>query len=342
MIENKNRMTFFKSHFLPGGESEWLQLAFWQRWTVNLRRFNCGHDVEMNHTTRPYATLRVTVEGAAATTTSPISVHQIDRVDRVVVEAPLTIVLGEQVLATTMRTPGHDLDLAAGWLVSEAGINQSHQIISMRAFSGSNGVRAAGTDFERDSDDYSEEEVDAVRVTVSRDVISPRPRAYITSSSCGVCSADILSEFTGPSAPLHSSNWQFDPRNALGFVEQMRLRQKMFDLTGALHAAALVGSNDEILFVREDVGRHNAVDKVVGHALTSDLLPLTDHTLVVSGRVSYEIVAKALTASIGAIVAVSGPTSLAVDLARKYDQVLIGFARESRMNVYSGQEWVAS
>jgi len=278
----------------------------------------------------------------SAPTSGPISVHQIDRVDRVVVEAPLTIILGEQVLATTMRTPGHDLDLAAGWLVSEAGITQSNQITSMRAFSGSARSRAVGTDFERDADDVDEDEVDAVRVAVSRDVISPRPRAYITSSSCGVCSADILSEFTGPSALLHSSGWRFDPRDALRFVEQMRLRQKMFDLTGSLHAAAIVGSSNEVLFVREDVGRHNAVDKVVGHALISDLMPLTDHTLVVSGRVSYEIVAKALTASIGAIVAVSGPTSLAVDLARKYDQLLIGFVRESRMNVYSGQEWVAS
>jgi len=296
----------------------------------------------MNHTTRPYSTLRITVEEEAALPSGLGSTDRIDRVDRVVVEAPLTIVLGEQVLATTMRTPGHDLDLAAGWLVSEAGIKQSNQIISMRAFSGSKGVRAVGTDYELDSEDNNEEEIDAVRVAVSSEVISPRPRAYITSSSCGVCSADILSEFTGPSAPLHSSGWRFDPRNALGFVEEMRSRQKMFDLTGALHAAALVGSNNEILFVREDVGRHNAVDKVVGHALTTELLPLTDHTLVVSGRVSYEIVAKALTASIGAIVAVSGPTSLAVDLARKYDQVLIGFARERRMNVYSGQERVAS
>jgi len=293
----------------------------------------------MNHTTRPYSTLRVTVEGDS---TFPSNPESVDRVDRVVVEAPLTIILGEQVLATTMRTPGHDLDLAAGWLVSESGIQQSNQIISMRVFSGSNGERAVGTDFELDSEDINEEEVDAVRVSVSRDVVAPRPRAYITSSSCGVCSADVLNEFIGPSAPLHSSGWRFDPRNALGFVEEMRSRQKMFDLTGALHAAALVGSSNEILFVREDVGRHNAVDKVVGHALTTDLMPLTDHTLVVSGRVSYEIVAKALTASIGAIVAVSGPTSLAVDLARKYDQVLIGFARERRMNVYSGQERVAS
>lgn len=289
----------------------------------------------MNHTTRPYTTLRVESANQGA---KPV---RADRIDRVVVEAPLTIVLGDQVLATTMRTPGHDLDLAAGWLVSEARLQRSEQITSMRAFSGSSRLRAVGTDFELDADDTHEAEVDTVRVTLARGVTPPRPRAYITSSSCGVCSADVLDEFTAPAEPLHTPKWRFDPRHALHFVEQMRSRQKMFDMTGALHAAALVGPGSEVLFVREDVGRHNAVDKVVGHALTSELLPLTDHILVVSGRVSYEIVVKALTASIGAIVAVSGPTSLAVDLARQYDQLLIGFAREGRMNVYSGQEWVA-
>jgi len=270
--------------------------------------------------------------------------HQIrvDKIDRVVVEAPLTIVLGDQVLATTMRTPGHDLDLAAGWLVSEAGLTEASQITSMRAFAGSSRLRVVGTDFEVDDEDITEKEVDSVRVRLSTDVTPPRPRAYITSSSCGVCSADVLDEFKSPVAPLHTAKWRFDPQYALHFVEQMRSRQKMFDMTGALHAAALVGSGNEVLFVREDVGRHNAVDKVIGHALTSELLPLTDHILVVSGRVSYEIVAKALTASIGAIVAVSGPTSLAVELARQHDQLLIGFAREGRMNIYSGQEWVAA
>lgn len=297
----------------------------------------------MSQTTRPFSTLRVESDSDGS--------HQIrvDKIDRVVVEAPLTIVLRDQVLATTMRTPGHDLDLAAGWLVSEAGLTNAAQITSMRAFAGSSRLRAVGTDFEVDAgafkvdaEDSTDQEVDTVRVTLSPEVTPPRPRAYITSSSCGVCSADVLEEFKKPVAPLHSEKWRFDPQHALHFVEQMRSRQKMFDMTGALHAAALVGPGNEVLFVREDVGRHNAVDKVVGHSLITELLPLTDHVLVVSGRVSYEIVAKALTASIGAIVAVSGPTSLAVELAREHDQLLIGFAREGRMNIYSGHEWVAA
>jgi FdhD protein len=114
----------------------------------------------------------------------------------------------------------------------------------------------------------------------------------------------------------------------------------MFDQTGSLHAACLADPSLEPLWVREDVGRHNAVDKVIGRALFDDRLPLTDHVLAVSGRVSYEIVHKALTASIAGIIAVSGPTSLAVDLARAHGLVLIGFAREDRMNVYSGADLV--
>jgi FdhD protein len=122
----------------------------------------------------------------------------------------------------------------------------------------------------------------------------------------------------------------------------MRDQQRMFDQTGALHAAALVDPSNSVRWVREDVGRHNAVDKVIGHAVLDDLLPLTDHVLVVSGRVSYEIVLKALAAGVSAIIAVSGPTSLAVDLAREHDLVLIGFAREGRLNVYSGGTYVDS
>jgi FdhD protein len=129
---------------------------------------------------------------------------------------------------------------------------------------------------------------------------------------------------------------------ALDLTRQMRTRQKMFDLTGSLHAAALVEPNGNVLHVREDVGRHNAVDKVIGRAFMDGLVPLTDYVLVVSGRVSYEIVAKAISACVGAIVAVSGPTTLAVDTARRHDLLLVGFARDDRMNIYSGGHWVNS
>ena len=247
----------------------------------------------------------------------------------------MTITIGDQVLATTMRTPGHDLDLAAGWLVSEAGLRSGEDIVALKAF-------AASPRSTAEENGGKQEEIDTVRVQLAPGIQPPRPRAYVTSSSCGVCSADILDDFPEPYAPLHTGEWRLKPHLALELIRQMRSRQKMFDLTGALHAAALVGPHSEVLYVREDVGRHNAVDKVIGHALMDGELPLTDHVLVVSGRVSYEIVAKALSACIGAIIAVSGPTTLAVDVARAHDLLLIGFARDDRMNVYSGGAWIAA
>lgn len=282
----------------------------------------------MGQTTDPRPTTRL--EDVTAKTS-----REIDRIDRVVVESPLTITIGDQVLATTMRTPGHDLDLAAGWLVSEAGLRSGEDIVALKAF-------AASPRSTAEENGGKQEEIDTVRVQLAPGIQPPRPRAYVTSSSCGVCSADILDDFPEPYAPLHTGEWRLKPHLALELIRQMRSRQKMFDLTGALHAAALVGPHSEVLYVREDVGRHNAVDKVIGHALMDGELPLTDHVLVVSGRVSYEIVAKALSACIGAIIAVSGPTTLAVDVARAHDLLLIGFARDDRMNVYSGGAWIAA
>ena len=281
----------------------------------------------MGHTTSPRPTIRLEDVSRRGS-------KRIDRIDRVVVESPLTIVVEGEVVATTMRTPGHDLDLAAGWLVSEAGLRRAGDIVEMKALAAS---PRSDLDF---SEETGADEIDTVRVHIAPGITPPRPRAYVTSSSCGVCSADVIDALAEPYANLHSDGWRLEPQQALDLIEQMRSRQKMFDLTGALHAAALVGPDSEVLFVREDVGRHNAVDKVIGRALMDDLLPLTNHVLVVSGRVSYEIVAKALSACVGSIVAVSGPTTLAVEVARRYGLLLIGFAREDRMNVYSGGEWV--
>jgi FdhD protein len=241
--------------------------------------------------------------------------------DAVAVESPLTVVLDGEVLITTMRTPGHDLELVAGWLVNESGVRDPADIASMGAFA-----------------THDDDAVDTVRVSLAPGIRPPRARAFVTSSACGVCSADVLAAFDGPDAPLHSDGWRLPVGAVPALVDGMRDGQRMFDQTGALHAAALVSPALEPLWVREDVGRHNAVDKAIGKALFEGRGPLTDHTLVVSGRISYEIVHKALTASIGAIVAVSGPTSLAIDLARAHGLVLAGFARGDRVNVYSGDE----
>lgn len=276
-----------------------------------------------SHATDPRPVRRV----SAVTATGANSEEDFDPV---VVEAPLSIAIGGEVLATTMRTPGHDEDLAVGWLASETDLTARAQLHTIERTGATqslvNGV---------------EEPVDTVALVVSADVILPRPRAFLTSSSCGICSAAVIEAAPRPRAPLHSSGWQLTPQQAHRWVSAMRSEQKMFDLTGALHAAAIVAGDGTLQVVREDVGRHNAVDKVVGSAFLSGDYPLTDHTLVVSGRVSYEIVAKALRACMAAIVAVSGPTTLAVDLARAHGLVLLGFTRDDRLNVYAGGERVA-
>jgi FdhD protein len=250
--------------------------------------------------------------------------------DPVVVEAPLSIAVNGDVLATTMRTPGHDEDLAVGWLASETDLATRADVLDI-ARAGAEVSRSQGID----------EAVDTVSLGVAASVEIPKPRAYLTSSSCGICSAEVIEATPKPRAPLQRPGWQLTPQQAHQWVAAMRDEQKMFELTGSLHAAAIISPAGSLQVVREDVGRHNAVDKVIGSAFLSEEYPLTDHTLVVSGRVSYEIVAKALRACMAGIVAVSGPTTLAVDLARAHGLVLVGFTRDDRLNVYAGGERVA-
>jgi FdhD protein len=169
----------------------------------------------------------------------------------------------------------------------------------------------------------------------------PRPRAFVTSAACGVCSADVLDlSLLRTSAP-HRDGWTVPRAIVAGLPDAMRIRQRAFDRTGGVHAAALAGADGQLLVVREDVGRHNAVDKVVGWALLGGRLPATDQLLVVSGRVSFEIVQKAVAAGVAGIVAVSAPSSLAVDLARDYELLLAGMVRAGRFNAYSGEDLIA-
>ena len=274
------------------------------------------------HATDPRPMLRI--NNVTATGSSPI-----DQFDRVVVEAPLAISVDQQTLLTTMRTPGHDEELAAGWLLSEANVGAPADIVSIERV-GASELRQWGVD----------DAVDTILAELAPGIEPPKPRAYLTSTSCGICSSDVLNTTPSPKVPLHSDDWSVTPQAAHDLISGMRQQQKMFDLTGSLHAAALASPYHQIQVVREDVGRHNAVDKVFGTALLEGNFPLSDHLLVVSGRVSYEIVAKALSACVAGIIAVSGPTTLAVDLARAHGMVLIGFTRDDRMNVYSGKERV--
>ena len=253
-----------------------------------------------------------------------------DDFDPVVVEAPLSIAVDGEVLATTMRTPGHDEDLAVGWLASETDLPARTDITGIKR-EGAAASRSQGI----------EEVVDTVHLDVAASVETPKARAYLTSSSCGICSAEVIEATPKPRVALQSEGWQLTPQEAHEWVAAMREEQKMFELTGSLHAAAIIAPGGRLQVVREDVGRHNAVDKVIGSAFLSEEYPLTDHVLVVSGRVSYEIVAKALRACMAGIVAVSGPTTLAVDLARAHGLVLVGFTREDRLNVYAGGDRVA-
>jgi FdhD protein len=219
-----------------------------------------------------------------------------------------------------MRTPGHDLELAAGWLVVESGVRRPDDIVTLRS--------------------CREDDTDRVHITLRDGVRPPRPRAFVTAAACGVCSADVLDlQLLATSAPS-SPGWTVSGSVLAALPDAMRRRQRTFDRTGGVHAAALADTGGNLGAVREDVGRHNAVDKVIGHALMDGALPATDRLLVVSGRVSFEIVQKAVAAGVAGIVAVSAPSSLAVDLAREHGLLLAGLVRGPRMNVYAGEQFV--
>jgi FdhD protein len=250
----------------------------------------------------------------------PVGAEPARAPDDLAVEAPLVLGLGGEAIATLMRTPGSDLELAAGWLVVESGVRRPDDIITLRA--------------------CREDDTDRVHITLRDGVRPPRPRAFVTSAACGVCSADVLDLSPLAHTDPHTSRWTVSRAVLAGLPQTMRGRQKAFDRTGGLHAAALADPAGELAVVREDIGRHNAVDKVVGHALLDGALPGTDRLLVVSGRVSFEIVQKAVAAGVAGIVAVSAPSSLAVDLARQYGLLLAGLVRGERMNVYAGEQFV--
>jgi FdhD protein len=255
------------------------------------------------------AVVRLTREAAPASTP-----------DDLAVEAPLVLALDGAPIATLMRTPGHDIELAAGWLMVESGVRRADDIVALR------GCWEDGTD--------------RVHITLCDGIRPPRPRAFVTSAACGVCSADVLDLRPLATSAPHRPGWQVAGEVLTGLPGAMRTRQKAFDRTGAVHAAALAEADGTLRGVYEDIGRHNAVDKVVGRALLDGALPGQDLLLVVSGRVSFEIVQKAVAAGVAGIVAVSAPSSLAVDLAREYGLLLAGLVRGGRLNLYAGDSLV--
>jgi FdhD protein len=240
--------------------------------------------------------------------------------DEVAVESPLVLGLGGTAIATLMRTPGHDIELAAGWLNVESGVTDPADIVQLRS--------------------CREQDTDRVHIVLSPGVTPPRARAYVTTAACGVCSADVIDLTPLRRGRPHRAGWTVSADLLAGLPDAMRTHQRTFDRTGGVHAAALADSTGRLFVVREDVGRHNAVDKVFGWALLNGHLPLTDHLLVVSGRVSFEIIQKTVAAGAAGVVAVSAPSSLSVDLSRDHDLLLAGMVRGGRLNIYAGAELV--
>jgi FdhD protein len=253
------------------------------------------------------------------------------RPDTLAAEEPLEIRVAGRPLTVTMRTPGDDFDLARGFLVSEGMLGGKDDIAAIRYCAG---AIADGTNT-----------YNVLDVLLADGVPLPDPsleRNFYTTSSCGLCGKASLE------AVRTSSRWRVDQDSlrltastVSSLPDKLRAAQRVFDRTGGLHAAALFDADGDLWCVREDVGRHNAVDKVIGWALNAGRLPLSGTILMVSGRASFELVQKAVMAGIPALAAVSAPSSLAVDLAREMGLTLIGFLRGTSMNIYAGDERVA-
>jgi FdhD protein len=246
-------------------------------------------------------------------------------------EEPLELRVGGQSLAVTMRTPGADFDLAAGFLVSEGVITRTEELVTMRYCAG------------KDEDGVNSFNV--LDLALADGVAPPDEsvaRAFFTTSSCGLCGkASIDAVRTRSAFEVRDDRLRVTTTFLATLPQRLREAQKVFDKTGGLHAAALFdGDNGELLVLREDVGRHNAVDKVVGWALREGRLPLRGTILLVSGRSSFELVQKAVMAGIPMLCAVSAPSSLAVDLAEESNMTLVGFLRDPSMVVYAGADRV--
>ena len=256
------------------------------------------------------------------------------RPDTLATEEPMEIRLltGEsrQTVAVTMRTPGADFELAAGFLYGEGIVNVRDDI--------------AKISYCVDSDLDAAQQYNIVNVELrgGREYdLRPLERHFYTTSACGVCGKASLEQLELRGCPVVRPGPEVSAETIYSLPEKLREAQGLFDATGGLHAAALFDAEGNLLALREDVGRHNATDKLVGWALLEGRLPLSGHIVMVSGRSSFEILQKCLTAGVPFVCAISAPSSLAVDVAREFGMTLVGFLRGERFNVYAGQERVA-
>ncbi len=258
-------------------------------------------------------------------TTRLAGAHRSERVDTLAVEEPLELRVAGESLQVTMRTPGDDFDLATGFLLSEGVITKPSDVVSMRYCAG---VDADG-----------EQTYNLLDIALATGVEPPTKAAkrnFTVTSACGVCGKDSLEDVRTKAVwDLTEDETAVDAAVLADLPARLRKSQKIFDKTGGLHAAALFTADGELLTAKEDVGRHNAVDKVTGWALQQGRLPLRGTVLAVSGRASFELVQKAVMAGIPVLAAVSAPSSLAADLADESGLTLAGFVRGDTMNLYA-------
>lgn len=270
--------------------------------------------------------LRITLRDRA----SAVSDYQADLLAG---EEPLGIRVDGTALTMTMRTPGDDLELAAGFLVSEAIVRSPADIADMKVCDGTTCGHA-------DHDGLG----NIADVTLAAGVSVPAGarRSFLTTSACGVCGKTSIHDICVlPQAAVAADPVGVTPEVLALLPGRLREAQRVFSRTGGLHAAGLFTASGELVAIREDVGRHNAVDKIVGQALLADQLPLTGHMLLVSGRASFELAQKAILAGIPVLAAVSAPSSLAVELAEEAGLTLVGFLRGPSMNIYTGAHRIA-
>jgi len=251
------------------------------------------------------------------------------RADFLAAEEPLGIRVNGSALSMTMRTPGEDVELAAGFLVSEAIVSSPADIAEVKLCDG------ASCAHDHRHDDLGN--IADVRLAPGVEVSAAARRNFMTTSACGVCGKTSIEDICVlPQAALSGDDTRFSPAVLATLPDRLREAQRVFERTGGLHAAGLFTPAGDLVAIREDVGRHNAVDKIVGWALLSGRLPLRGHVLLVSGRASFELVQKAVLAGIPLLAAVSAPSSLAAGLAEEAGLTLVGFLRGQSMNVYTG------
>ncbi len=268
--------------------------------------------IEKQAPTSPWQVTKVTTESV------------VNNPDVLAREEPMEIRVNGQSIAVTMRTPGHDEELAAGFLWTERLIDRPDSLISI-------GHCPGKTEEER-------ENIVLAYVNGAGDALPEGwQRNFPASSSCGICGKASIEAVRQKADPIQSSI-QVSSDVLHGLPPALRQAQETFDRTGALHAAGLFDSEGNLLLLREDVGRHNAVDKLVGAALFRRMLPLEDQVVLVSGRAGFEIIQKCLLASVPIVAAVGAPSSLAVELAADSGMTLVGFLRENSMNVYAGMQ----